>query len=226
MPRKSKFVYDVEDELIIIPADGLPAPDMPRALRDIRQLTYRKMLRDSPHMGPLNDMVAGLRAEGRGAVPDFDPMDGGVGARILFLLEKPGPMTDADRPGRAGSGFISRDNDDESAAATFTFMQQIPIMRNETLIWNSIPWWNDSIKVTPEEWRHGLLRLEALLNLLPRLQSVVLVGKKAARAANMLAMRDLRVWHSAHPSPRVRARYPDQHAAIPVIWSKAAASLN
>lgn len=165
MPRKSKFVYDVEDELIIIPADGLPAPDMPRGLRDIRQLTYRKMLRDSPHITPLNDMVAGLRAEDRGAVPDFDPMDGGVGARILFLMEKPGPMTDSDQPGRAGSGFISCDNDDESAAATFTFV------RDETLIWNAIPWWNDSIKVTPEEWRVGLLRLEALLNLLPRLQS-------------------------------------------------------
>ena len=61
MTRKSKFVYDAEDKLIITKAGGLPAPDMPRGLRDIRQLTYRKMLRDSPHMVPLNDMVAGLR---------------------------------------------------------------------------------------------------------------------------------------------------------------------
>ncbi|MBM3603322.1 MAG: uracil-DNA glycosylase [Alphaproteobacteria bacterium] len=216
----------MENKLIIIPADCLPAPDMPRGLPDSRQLTYRKMLSDSLPMARLNDMVADLRAKGRGAVPDFDSLDGGVRARILFLMEKPGPMTDADRPGRAGSGFISRDNDDESAAATFTFMQQIPIMRNETLIWNAIPWWNGRIKVTPEEWRVGLLRLEVLLNLLPRLQSVVLVGRKAARAANMLAMRDLRVWHSAHPSPRVKARYPDQHAAIPGIWAKAVTSLN
>lgn len=174
-------------------------------------------------MTPLNDMVTVLRAECRGAVPDFDPLDGGVGARILFLLEKPGPMT---RPNKGGSDFISRDNDDETAVAIFSFMRQVPIARDETLIWNVIPWWNESIKVTPEEWRLGLLRLEMLLNLLPRFQGVVLVGQKAARAANMLAMRDLRVWHSAHPSPRVRARYPDQHATIPAIWAKAVASLS
>lgn len=94
MPRKSKFIYDAEDELVFISAEGLPVPDMPRSLRDIRQLTHRRMLCNSPHMAPLNAMVTALRAEGRGAVPDFDPLDGGVGARILFLLEKPGPMTD------------------------------------------------------------------------------------------------------------------------------------
>ncbi len=30
-------------------------------------------------------------------VPDFDPLVGGVAAGALFVLEKPGPMTDADR---------------------------------------------------------------------------------------------------------------------------------
>ena len=39
-------------------------------------------------------------------VPDFDPLDGGVEARALFLFEKPGRMT----AGQSGSGFISRDN--------------------------------------------------------------------------------------------------------------------
>ncbi|WP_212036396.1 hypothetical protein [Bradyrhizobium sp. JYMT SZCCT0428] len=28
-------------------------------------------------------------------VPDFDPADGGIEARVLFLFEKPGPMTAA-----------------------------------------------------------------------------------------------------------------------------------
>jgi hypothetical protein len=49
-------------------------------------------------------------------VPDFDPLDGGVNAQVLFLLEKPGPMAAEDGK-RAGSGFISRDNDDGTAEA-------------------------------------------------------------------------------------------------------------
>jgi hypothetical protein len=42
------------------------------------------------------------------AIPYFDPLDGGVGASVLFLLEAPGPRAVA-------SGFISRDNPDETA---------------------------------------------------------------------------------------------------------------
>ncbi len=54
-----------------------------------------------------------LRERGELEVPDFDPMDAGVEARILFLFEKPGPMTSKHKTGkRVGSGFISRDNDD------------------------------------------------------------------------------------------------------------------
>jgi hypothetical protein len=53
-------------------------------------------------------------------VPEFDPLDGGVEAQVLFLFEKPGPMT-AELGGskRSGSGFISRNNDDPTAEATF-----------------------------------------------------------------------------------------------------------
>jgi hypothetical protein len=44
-----------------------------------------------------------------GEVPDFDPVDGGIGARALFLLDAPGPMT-SEAGKRIGSGFISRFN--------------------------------------------------------------------------------------------------------------------
>ncbi len=220
---KSKFVYDAEDVagLIIIPAEGYPPPVEPRGLADKSILAHRQIIRSSEHMRPLNDMVARLRAEDRGSVPDFDPMDGGVNARLLFLLEKPGPMTDADRPGRRGSGFISRDNDDQSAEALFTFMNEARIPREETLLWNVIPWWNGTIRLTPDERREGLSRLEELLDLLPRLEGVVLVGQKAARARPILKKRRLPVWVSAHPSPRVRARYPDRFRQIPYIWADA-----
>lgn len=75
------------------------------------------------HIAPLTEYVAKLRLRGLGEVPDFDPLDGGIEARILFLLEKPGPMT-AEGGKRIGSGFISRNNDDSTAAATIGFMRK------------------------------------------------------------------------------------------------------
>jgi hypothetical protein len=61
------------------------------------------MLKD-PHVAPLTDFVEHLRRKHQGwEFPDFDPLDGGINAEILFLFEKPGPKTSA-RGG--GSGFI------------------------------------------------------------------------------------------------------------------------
>ncbi len=79
---------------------------------------------DCSHLASLARYAAALRAMGRGEVPDFDPQDGGIAARALFLFEKPGPMTIPALVGkRTGSGFISRNNDDPTAEATFRFMQ-------------------------------------------------------------------------------------------------------
>ena len=45
--------------------------------------------------------------------PQFNPAEGRDEALLLFLCEKPGPMTSADDPGnRIGSGFIGRDDDE------------------------------------------------------------------------------------------------------------------
>jgi hypothetical protein len=87
-------------------------------------------------MEPLTSYAARLRE--RGEVPEFDPCDGGTEAQLLFLFEKPGPMTSS----QAGSGFIGRNNDDPTAEATFRFMQSAGIPRKLTVTWNVIPWWN------------------------------------------------------------------------------------
>ena len=57
---------------------------------------------------------------------------------------------------RSGSGFISRNNDDPSAAATIEFMEKAGIPRTLTVIWNVIPWWNGTRKVTGPELREGV----------------------------------------------------------------------
>ncbi len=170
-----------------------------------------------PHIAPLADYVAGLRSGGQ--VPDFDPLDGGIEARILFLLEKPGPMTDPIRPGRTGSGFVSRNTDDPTAVATFAFMRQAGIPRAATVIWNAIPWWNGRIAFTAAERTLGLRELAELRALLPRLRTAVLVGRTAGTARPLLG--GVHVFESAHPSPQVRAGNRALWDAIPGIWRAA-----
>lgn len=223
MVGKSKFVYDAEDAAGLIVTS--PAPELPRSLASGSNLAYRRSLLDRAHMRPLNKLVAKLRNENRGFVPDFDPLDGGTSARLLFLLEKPGPMTDPHRKGKPGSGFVSRDNDDATATAIFTFMEVADIPRDECVIWNTIPWWNETTKISATEWTDGLARLGDTMDLLTRLEGVILIGKKAARAKPFIEAKGLPVWVSAHPSPRVRSAYPDLFWSIPSIWREAATHL-
>jgi hypothetical protein len=114
------------------------------------------MLGDA-HIAPLIDYVKTLRQKHSARYfPYFDPADGGVEADMLFLLEKPGPMTSAgpktpERGRKKGSGFISRNNDDPTAAATFRFMLEAGISRRRTVLWNVVPGWNESRRITPQE---------------------------------------------------------------------------
>lgn len=71
-------------------------------------MDYRDKLLAEPHIIPLMDLVYSLNARGF-ATPNVDPNDGGVNARALFLLESPGPRA-------VGTGYISQDNPDASAA--------------------------------------------------------------------------------------------------------------
>src|SRR6476659_4548988 len=80
-----------------------PMMDGPRSLRDEVVRIERRAMLTSPHVAPLAAFAQSLRdAAASGAsivaqvgtgvyeVPDFDPLDGGIGARLLFLFEKPG----------------------------------------------------------------------------------------------------------------------------------------
>jgi hypothetical protein len=176
-----------------------------------------------PHMAPLTSYAESLRGPGL-QVPDFDPLDGGIEARVLFLFEKPGPMTAAKGSGkREGSGFISRDNDDPTAEAIWRFMREAEIPRKSSILWNVIPWWNGTRAIGANELRGGVLQTVALLTHLRQLQAIVFVGVKAARAMAQLQTAELASFTSCHPSPLVRARWPDKWRDIPREWRKAAA---
>ena len=193
--------------------------DAPRSMHDAGVRQRRRLMLDLPHVAGLTAYAAKLRERGSVQVPEFDPLDGGTDARVLFLFEKPGPMT-AEGGRRTGSGFISRNNDDASAEATFDFMQQAGIPRRLTVSWNVIPWWNGTVRVTKEELREGAIAVRDLIGLLPNLRAVVMVGQKAAAARPYLESTGLMLFTSDHPSPKVKARWRDRWNAIPLEWAK------
>ena len=202
-----------------------PADDQPRSLRDSAERQRRRALLDCPRMRPLQDYVNKLRqAYPDVQVPDFDPLDGGVDAQVLFLFQKPSRKT----VGTTGSGFISRNNNDDTAEATFKFMEEAGIPRERTITWNVVPWWNECNDVTPADRRaisagsHQWLK--QLLKLLPRLRAVVLVGTVAQETWPAWLRPDLYVVRSYHPSPR--GKTPEKWRAIPQRWAKVRAVLN
>ena len=167
-------------------------------------------------MVPLAEFVAKLRRTHLDReFPDFDPRDGGTNADILFLFEKPGPMTSV-------SGLISRDNDDRTAENIFDFMKTAKLPRNRTIIWNVIPGWNDTRRITAAQHKAGFDSLvDDLIPLLPKLRTIVLIGRKAEQARQYLNETRFQIFTSAHPSPIVKASRPGIWHAIPSIWAKA-----
>lgn len=149
-----------------------------RALRDPAAIAARQELATrSDHVAPLNDFTREL--EYRGRVPSFDPTDAGINARVLFVLEAPGPMAGADR----GSGFVSADNNDATAANCWTARSAAGLI-DGVLMWNACPWYLGAatVKPSPLEVARGAAELRALIDLLPYLQTVVLCGSYAKTA--------------------------------------------
>ena len=208
------------------------ADDQPRSMCDAGVRERRKAMLGCRHMIGLTKFAKELRERRpewqvpdfeEWEVPDFDPRDGGVKARALFLFEKPGPMTAEKGTGkRSGSGFISRDNDDRTAAAIFDFMHRADIPREQTILWNVIPWWNGTRAVKRAELEDGVSNVKDLIHLLPELRAIMLVGKKAAKAKPELETTGLCLFNSFHPSPLVKARWPEKWNAILLEWQKLA----
>jgi hypothetical protein len=200
--------------------DLLPLTNAPRANANPLEVDRRMAALGLPYMRPLVKYVQALRrAYPSAEVPDFDPLGGGVEADILFLLEKPGPKTS--RRG-GGSGLISICNDDPSAEASWHFLKQAGIDVGRTAHWNTIPEWDGTRAHSAADVNRGLAHLVPLIELLPRLQTIVTVGLKANKTAPLIRQCGLRHITSAHPSPLVRASNPELWLRIPEQWAEAA----
>ena len=159
--------------------------DKPKSLKfeEVKQ-NRRKFLQES-HIAPLTHFVETLRVAERAKrppslerehIPFFDPLDGGVKARCLFLFETPG--------GKAvESGFISRNNPDESAKTFFELNEEAELDRCLTASWNVVPWYlGDGKRIRAarvKDIKEGLEHLWSLLELLKDIQIIVLGGPQS-----------------------------------------------
>jgi uracil-DNA glycosylase len=176
--------------------------DRPKCLGDSGIRAARRAKLSEAHVAPLTSFVSALREEvgSLGQVPDFDPLDGGINAECLFLLEAPGAKAVA-------SGFISRNNPDETAKNFFELNAEAGIGRSKTVTWNIVPWYiGNETRIraaSSNDIAQGLPSFERLLALLPKLRIVVLVGRKAERAKSVIERirPDLVIRVAPHPSP-------------------------
>ncbi|MEK9201370.1 MAG: uracil-DNA glycosylase [Patescibacteria group bacterium] len=183
--------------------------DEPYTLRDEAERKGRKKLLNEKHMVPLTALVEEIKASvGKGAdVPYFDPMDGGIAAKVLFVLEAPGPKA-------VESGFISRNNPDPSASNFYNMSVEAELPRENTISWNIVPWYiGNGDKIRPagkSDIEEGKQWFFELLRLLTSLEYIVLVGAKARSIHPWLSSRtDARILSCHHPSNRVKASSPN-----------------
>ncbi len=131
-----------------------------------------------PHVAPISalaDQIAVDSGLDPGMVPYPDPDGAGIEARVLFLLDNPGPRARAG----SGSGLISMDNDDPTAERVWRANQRFGIDRARVLYWNIVPFPTEGMNSTTSEMRRAAPYTKQLLGMLPKVERVVLLGRKA-----------------------------------------------
>ncbi|MCA9823396.1 MAG: uracil-DNA glycosylase [Dehalococcoidia bacterium] len=200
-------------------------------LKDAKERAARLARIDEPHVAGLNAWVRELRRrlpEGD-SVPWFDPADGGSNAQILWLLEAPSRRATA---AHGGSGFISCDNNDQTAKNTFETRVEAGVDRSLVVHWNVIPYYIGTASKIRTWERSDILAVQSLLEelaeLLPNVKAVIPAGD-AARAAWYGATPPrwsrLHVAHNVpHPSPQNLNTRPGSRERIVEAWSAALAA--
>lgn len=177
--------------------------NQPYALKNEAEVSKRLEMLSLPHIRPLTSFLTEIKRSQDPSfdIPSFDPCDGGVNARILVLLEAPGPKA-------VGSTFVSRNNPDKTAENLNMLFKDSGIDREDTIIWNVIPWYiGDKNKIrsaNKTDISKAKLYLEQLLRLLKNLDVVILMGKHAQTVELEIKSltHNVLILKSSHPSPR------------------------
>lgn len=156
----------------------------PKANADPNYVAAKRARLGEPHIAPLTWFVQQIRDETGKEVPDFDPDMGGTHARALFLLESPGRLGTSLSKAR-GSGLISPDNNDQTAAESWRLYREAALDQQHVVVWNIVPWYlgSDAANAHPTtaDLHASMPHLTRLLDLLPDLRVVLTVGRDAER---------------------------------------------
>ena len=178
-----------------------------------------------PQVRAINALCDELRREKPGfSVPYIAPHYGASTAVILALSSNPGPQAS----GATGSGMLSRENNDGSAARMSDIYETVGLTDDQIVPWNAYPWHvhethpNGLPKNLVDE---GLDALKRVLHLHPNIHSVVAHGGDAHRSVRQFMSkrrfggyadaRGLKAWNTRHTSNRAFIlREPEKSIAL------------
>lgn len=197
----------------------MPCNDnIPFALENGLEIQHRINLLQEPHMRDLTVFVNMVKNKTQKEIPYFDPCDGGVNSKALFLLEAPGKKA-------LRSGFISRNNHDQTARNMLNLLNRAGLNRQDTLLWNVIPWYSNP--VTNQDLELAKPYLKNLLEIIRRPKAIVLVGRKAQKYHEYLnRVTDLIIFETFHPSPLNINTRPEMYRDILDVFKSVSRYLN
>lgn len=179
-------------------------------VRRMREPGYRdQQWRDryAAHVAPINELVDELGSrDAEGYPPYVAPMYRGVHAHALAILRDPGPKAGGDK----GSGFMSVENDDQTAERQCGFFSGAGIDPAEVVPWNAYPWYINAAP-TREQLARGVEPMRRLMELMPNLRVVILAGKDSQAAWELFRSRH-GVWLRSRGIESVPTYHPSRQA--------------
>lgn len=141
-------------------------------------------------------------------VPGFDEKNGNENAKFLFLMEAPGPKA-------VLSKSISLENNDPTAKNMCKQITEAGIERSEIALWNIVPWYVGKINesdgktvirpVTESDIKDSLNYLKRIIDAMPNLKCIILVGGAARKAHIFLSgVTTARIVSCHHTSIKVK----------------------
>lgn len=165
-------------------------------------IAMRRSQLDEPHVRDLESWARDLADSTGESIPSFDPRSGGRQARVLVLREEPRCLAGE------GSGFVSIDNNELAAQHTSLAHASGGLDYGETVHWNIVPWWVHNPHAPTGEPRTLMAQtriarphLFDLLDVLTDVRVVLLLGKQAQRAWQVIGAEGYEVLSAPHPSP-------------------------
>lgn len=196
-------------------------------LADPAELAQRRRRIFEPDVEPLNRWVESLRSRlpAGNEVPWFDPADGGVSARLLWLGDEP---EQSDLFTSGGTGFVSMDGPSHRSRNMRAAAMSAGIDRTALVVWNVQPCNLRELRKSgggKGEDVPAVALLQELLDLLPELQVVVLAGRSSWEVFSHLAAHtSVLVLSTAEVRDSSLDGRPRERAALESVWCEAVAA--